>query len=117
MRTLERNKRCIFVAKSLNKTAPILDEAGNKTGEFEPAYSEPYPIRATVSVPRGNVYNQPFAKMDDYDKLIVIDNELEYIDRSTRLWIDTSDFTQPHDYEVKSISIMEHQLVGVVCVR
>ena len=110
MRTLNRNKICIYYANYIGKT-PLKDEYGNLTGEYEIKYDRPFAVRANVSAARGESTTRQFGEDVRYDRIIVLDNPAFPIAESSILWIDTppviaEDGTTktPHDYIVKQVA-------------
>ena len=110
MRTLNRNKICIYYANYIGKT-PLKDEYGNLTGEYEINYDRPFAVRANVSAARGESTTRQFGEDVRYDRIIVLDNPAFPIAESSILWIDTPPViaedgtTQtPHDYIVKQVA-------------
>lgn len=73
MRCLERNKTD-FEYIPLEGPETDLNEDGEHTGEFHPAYGEPVHYRGNISTPSGRV-NQTFYGMDiRYTHTLVMDN-------------------------------------------
>lgn len=110
MRTLARNKICIFYANYLTKN-PIKDEYGNLTGEYDIVYDNPVEIKANVSAARGESTTRQFGEDEGYDRVIVLDDPKVPIDVSTVLWIDTLPEIKvdgrtdtPYDYIVKQVA-------------
>ena len=110
MRTLNRNKICIYYANYLGKT-PLMDEYGNLTGEYEIHYDRPFAVKANVSAARGESTTRQFGEDVRYDRIIVLDDPSFPIEESSILWIDTppeiaEDGTTetPHDYIVKQVA-------------
>ena len=110
MRTLARNKIRIFYANFRSK-APITDEYGNLTGEYDIAYDNPVEIRANVSAARGESTTRQFGEDEGYDRVIVMDDPGVPIKVSSVLWIDTlpeikadGSTDTPYDYIVKQVA-------------
>lgn len=110
MKTLNRNKTRLFYALYEGKTS-ITDEYGNITGEYERVYSTPRECFANISAARGETQTRQFGETENYDKVIVVDNDFPPIDEYSILWIDTlPEFNEegktdtPYDYEVKKIA-------------
>ena len=101
MRCLVRNKRNFFYANYTGKT-PVKDEYGNDTGEYTVTYTPPTSYKANISPAKGEVINEYFGESDDYDRVIVLENNIP-IDEQTVLWIDTPS-TEPYNYTVKSVA-------------
>ena len=110
MRTLTRNKICIYYANYLNKI-PIKDEYGNLTGEYQLVYDRPFGIMANVSAARGESTTRQFGEDVNYDRIIVLHNPALPIAETSILWIDTTPEIEqdgstntPHDYIVKQVA-------------
>lgn len=103
MRMQEKNKRSIFYAEYVGKGEAIKDEYGNETGEYKTVYSEPNPFKVNVSVGQGEYFTMVFGNVEIYDKVIVIDNLNCPITKTSILWIDSLDTTNPHDYKVTGV--------------
>ena len=110
MRTLNRNKICIYYANYFSKT-PLKDEYGNLSGEYEISYTNPTKLCANVSAARGESTTRQFGEDVRYDRIIVLDDPAFPITESSILWIDTppeiaEDGTTktPHDYIVKQVA-------------
>ena len=110
MRTLNRNKICIYYANYVGKT-PIKDEYGNLTGEYKISYDRPFALMANVSAARGESTTRQFGEDVNYDRIIVLDNPVLPIAETSILWIDTppvitedGSTDTPHDYIVKQVA-------------
>ena len=88
MRTLNRNKLPFFYALYVGKT-PVLDDYGNRTGEYEITYGNPLGYSANISAAKGETQTRQFGENEVYDKVIVADNAAPPIDEYSILWIDT----------------------------
>lgn len=110
MKTLKRNKSLFYHAQYEGKN-PVVDEYGNLTGEYERVYSKPKKCFANVSAAKGETQTRQFGDTENYDKIIVMENDFQIIDEHSILWIDVlPKFTPdkktntPHDYEVKEVA-------------
>ena len=110
MRTLTRNKVCIYYANYRDKM-PIKDEYGNLTGEYEISYDNPIVVKANVSAARGESTTRQFGDDVSYDRIIVLDDPAFPIAETSILWIDTipdiaedGSTNTPHDYIVKQVA-------------
>ena len=110
MRCLRRNMIRIFYANYVGRD-PVIDEYGNKTGEYRILYSNPLETTGNVSAARGEVTTRQFGDDESYDRVIVMDDPNVPIEKSSILWIETmpvinSDGTTdtPHDYIVKQVA-------------
>jgi len=98
MRTLERNQQRMFYALYDKKEA-VIDEYGNKTGEWDLAYGEKIEISGTVTSATGFAQPELFGIFDSYDKVVILDNPDLPIKSSTIFWIDDLE-AEKHDYKV-----------------
>ena len=73
MRTLARNKIRIWYANYLGK-APLKDEYGNLTGEYDLVYDNPIAMLANVSAAWGEATTRQFGDDEGYDRVIVLDS-------------------------------------------
>lgn len=110
MRCMVRNKQKFYYASYI-KTNELIDEYGNKTGEYEVSYSNPIETKGNISGAQGEVQIRQFGESESYDKVIVLDNIDTPIDEYAILWVDSlpllnDDGTTntPHDYIVKKVS-------------
>ena len=53
---------------------PMVDDYGNKTGEYEVSYENPVPLKANISAARGETISRQFGEDVSYDRVIVIDD-------------------------------------------
>ena len=110
MRCMNRNKVKFFYALYLGK-APIKDEYGNDTGEYEVKHGSPVEFSANISAAKGETQTRQFGENEIYDKVIVMDENAPPIDEYSILWVDSvpvikEDGTTetPHDYIVKKVA-------------
>ena len=110
MRCMVRNKQKFYYASYI-ETNEIIDEYGNKTGEYEVLYGNPIETEGNISGAQGEVQIKQFGESVKYDKVIVLDNIDTPIDEYSILWVDTipllnDDGTTktPHDYIVKKVA-------------
>ena len=118
MKCMQRNKSSFFYALYESKKE-IEDEYGNATGEYELKYRNPKQFFANVSAAKGETSTRQFGESEDYDKIIVFDNEAPPIDEYSVLWVDTKhslnedgslvkddngNAVTPHDYIVKKVA-------------
>lgn len=110
MRGLVRNKSKFYYATYIGETE-ILDEYGNRTGEYKISYSEPKVYFANISPAQGRIEDRQFGTSENYDKVIVLDDRNVSIDEHSILWVDSlpnlkEDGTTdtPHDYCVKQVA-------------
>lgn len=118
MRCMSRNKVKFFYALYERKE-PIVDDYGNKTGEFEVFFGNPLEYSANISAAKGETQTRQFGENEVYDKVIVADNTAPPIDEYSTLWIDTmpqldetgalatdesGKVITPHDYIVTKVA-------------
>lgn len=104
VRSLKRNQSLVYYAE-YGGEIPILDEDGYDTGEKEPIYDTPKPLRIHVSAAKGNAYTSIFGSVVDYTKVLGPADDMTLpINEQTVFWIDTSDTSAPHDYIVKRVA-------------
>jgi hypothetical protein len=110
MRMMLRNKVPFYCATYKGK-APIKDEYGNYTGEYEILRSNPIRCYGNISAAKGETDNMIFGTGDFYDKVIVMENNTTpVIDEYSVLWLDSVPKKDaegnypPHDYVVKKVA-------------
>jgi hypothetical protein len=113
-----RNKAKFYYASYVGETE-IIDEYGNRTGEYKISYSNPNEKFGNVSAAQGEMESRQFGESESYDKVIVLDDIYAPIDEHSILWVDTlphlnedGSTDTPHDYEVirKAVSLNTVQL-------
>ena len=110
MRCMSRNKSKFYYASYINETE-ILDEYGNKTGEYAISYGNPTGLNGNISAAQGEIESRQFGASESYDKVIVLDDRNTPIDEYAILWVDTlpqmnedGSTNTPHDYVVKKVA-------------
>ena len=110
MRGLLRNKTKFYYAL-YEKQEEIIDEYGNKTGQYEIIYGKPVKMFGNISPSVGEVQVREFGESESYDKVIVLDKRDIPIDEYSILWVDTLPLLNndgitetPHDYIVKKVA-------------
>jgi hypothetical protein len=108
MRGLIRNKTKFYYAL-YSKREEIIDEYGNKTGQYEILYDEPVEMFGNISPAVGEMLNRQFGESVSYDKVIVLDNVDTPINEYSILWVDTTPLDKDgaevsHDYVVKKVA-------------
>lgn len=87
----------------------LLDEWGNKTGEFRIAYGEAAECRANISPASGAAQTETFGNLENYDKVIaplpadfpLTENDVLFIDKAP----DYDEGGNPkYDYKVRRIA-------------
>lgn len=118
MRCMDRNKSKLWYALYLGNDE-IIDDDGNRTGQYGPSYGKPKSLKANISAAKGDASTRQFGEDESYDKVIVHHNPRLEIDEYSVLWIDRtpvldragnlaldmdgSEIT-PHDYIVKRVA-------------
>ena len=110
MQGMVRNKRDFYYARYERKEE-LIDDYGNKTGEYAVIYSKPVKCKGNISAAQGEIQNRQFGNSESYDKVIALCNTSIPIDEYAILWVDTlpvinTDGTTetPHDYIVKKVA-------------
>ncbi len=103
MRGLARNKKTIWFA--LYEGEGEYKDGDLFTGETVPVYSDPCPIRASVSAARGTSEIELFGVNTNYSKTVIVDDTICPINEHSRLWIDRDPRNgAPHNYEVVMVA-------------
>lgn len=103
------NKRKIFYSHKLEEER-VLDGDGRFTGEIRQNFGEPQPYNIYVSSGRGTYMTRPFGEQLRYDRIMNtfdMDCPIQYDDR---LWVDSNDTTEGHDYIIKHIEDSNNSL-------
>ena len=110
MRCMVRNKTKFYYASYIGETE-VIDEYGNRTGEYNLAYEKPIMTLGNVSAAQGEVQSRQFGESESYDKVIVLDDRNAPIDEHSIIWVDTlphlnedGSTDTPHDYVVKKVA-------------
>lgn len=110
MRCMVRNKTTFYYASYIGETE-IIDEYGNRTGEFSLTYGNPMRVSGNVSAAQGEMQSRQFGESESYDKVIVLDDRNAPIDEHSILWVDTlphlnadGSTDTPHDYIVRRVA-------------
>lgn len=118
MKCMNINKQKFWYALFKEKI-PKEDEYGNETGEYKIVRENPKSCSGNISAAKGETSTRQFGESEDYDKVIVVDNNAPKIDEYTVLWIDSEPQTDedgslsvdedgnvltPHDYIVKRVA-------------
>ena len=99
MRSLARNKQKIYYALYKGKTE-IVDDYGNKTGEYDVSYDTPVEFDINVSAARGTADVDPFGINANYTKVMVTNDLSCPIDEYTALWIGITPTVMEGEVEV-----------------
>jgi hypothetical protein len=104
MKLLKRNLSPFHYSLYTGKT-PVTDSAGYETGESEITYAEPVAMRGNISPASGQSQIEQFGNLEQYDKVIVIDDMNCPIDENTVLYVDVSPGEGvTYDYTVKKVA-------------
>lgn len=116
MRNLKKNTKKLWYSNYSGKI-PILDENGDKTGDYESGYTVPISFLATLSASRGNAYADMFGTNIDYTRTLSTVEKLPIREESL-IWVnepamnpDGTVDSESADYSVTGIA---EGLVGVV---
>ena len=108
MKTLARNMRpflyCLYQGKEM-----LTDEYGNETGEYKILFSDPVEVYGNISPATGYSQTEQFGNLENYDKVIVMDNPDTPINDNSVLFIDKdyeadTDGTPLFDYTVRRVA-------------
>lgn len=102
MKCMDRNKSPFFYALYEGKEE-IEDDYGNATGEYALKYGNPIGSSANISAAKGETSTRQFGESEDYDRVIVFDNNAPPIDEYSVLWVDT----EPQINEDGSLAVDE----------
>lgn len=100
MRNLKANVQTVFFKNYMGETE-IVDEYGNKTGSYNPAYSELKSVQLCVSPNKGASEVQMFGSLENYDRTMTTSDTTVAIDENSILWVDANPNNSPHDYIVR----------------
>lgn len=103
MRCLRRNKEKIYYANFV-ESEELIDEWGNKTGEYRVERTLPIPLNTHVSPSVGESDVRGFGTNVDYDRVVVCDDPNLDIQESSVLWIGVDPTTEKHNYIVKKVA-------------
>lgn len=116
MRNLKKNTKKLWYSNYSGKIS-ILDENGDKTGDYESGYTVPISFLATLSASRGNAYADMFGTNIDYTRTLSTVEKLPIREESL-IWVnepamnpDGTVDSESADYSVTGIA---EGLVGVV---
>lgn len=114
MRNLERNKREFTYCLYTGKTA-LTDTDGYETGEYKITYSEPITARGHISMATGQSNTEQFGNLDNYDKVLAIEDVNTPIDTDTVFFIDKpyeadEDGNPIYDYIVRRVAVSLNQV-------
>lgn len=88
MRSLKRNKQCLYYATYKGKNE-VVDDNDNFTGEHEKVYSAPVPFDANISAGKGSAGDEAFGKNIDFTRSISTTDMSMPIDEFSLIWFET----------------------------
>lgn len=100
LRNSKKNSKDLWYSNYSGKV-PILDENGDKTGDYESGYTVPVSFSATLSPSRGNAYADMFGTNIDYTRTLSTVEKLP-IKEESLIWV--SEPTMNPDGTVESES-------------
>lgn len=112
MRSLDRDRRWVLVARYLGKVEET-DADGRLTGRHTVSRTDPEAFLANVSAARGSAQDEMFGTALDYDRTVLVADRSFDVDESSVLWIDCVDGYgadapdgggAPYDYVVKRVA-------------
>ena len=104
MKTLKRNQRPFYYCL-YKEDIPNIDEYGNESGEKIVIYHDPVLMRANISQATGQSNTEQFGNLENYDKVIVIDDLNCPIDENSVLFIDKApEFTEVLTHNATAIT-------------
>lgn len=98
MKSLARNKKSFYYALYTGKEE-VIDEFGNKTGQFTLTYSNPEEYRANISPATGTTDLEQFGQNTNYTHVISTSDMNCPFDESTHLWVGVP-ITDPYNFVV-----------------
>lgn len=111
MKTMERNQTEVWYAL-YGGEAELLDEDGNRTGEYEISYGEPVQTWMVISPAKGSALREPFGIETSYSKTMVTGDIDCPISEDSVLWIgvqpseevDGQTVANPYNYKVVRVA-------------
>ena len=100
MRNLRRNLQPVYF-KLYEGAQEIIDEYGNPTGSYLPAYGQLRSALLCVSPNKGSSEVEQFGSLEDYDRTMTTADTACEIDEGAVLWLDGADTAGPYNYTVK----------------
>lgn len=91
MRLMERNKQTFYYQTYEGETE-LVDEDGLDTGRTVAKYSDKTECRGTISVASGYAEQQVFGNLEQYDRVIILDDKTVPIDETSRVYIDDKSY-------------------------
>lgn len=122
MKTLARNMRQFQYCLYQGKTADT-DANGNETGEYTISYSAVKTAYGNISPATGQSVTEQFGNLDNYDKVIVVEDPNTEIDEDTVLFVDKAYETDSsgnplYDYIVRRIArSLNHASIAISKVK
>lgn len=105
MRCQEKNKVTFWYCPYLRKE-PVLNESGRKTGEQRIVYGDAVLVKGNISAAVGQSQAEVFGNLEQYDKVIVLEDPKFPMDENSVLFVDKNpeyakDGQPLYDYVVK----------------
>ena len=125
MMCLEQNKQLFYYALQLD-SVELVDEHGNRTGQYQLNYSEPMQAYMNISPARGAVGYEQYGLSTDYTRTIVTDDINCPISETSHLWLGIEPteikivdgvevaVKVPHNYVVESKSVSLNSVTYVI---
>lgn len=88
MRAASKNKKAIWVSKSLGRVACV-DGEGYATGDFDDSFSAPEKMFVNVSANKGDADEEPFGAELEYTKKMAFATDVP-LNEGDRVWIETA---------------------------
>ena len=111
MKTIQRNQVKVWYALCEGEEE-ILDEDGNRTGEYDLKYSDPVPVWMVLSPHRGSAAREPYGISTNYSRTMTTGDMDCPIAEDSVLWIGTDPVLElegqsikiPHNFIVVRVS-------------
>lgn len=97
MRLQERNITSFYYANYIGKKE-LIDEEGNRTGQYEVVRTKPAITRGNVSGNFGRIEMQRFGGSFNYDKRIALEDYNVPIDEFSVLWVEVDPMLDEEGY-------------------
>lgn len=112
MRCLKRNKQKFWYCTPTDSQIVVRDSLGNETGQYIQIYDDPVEAMANISPATGVYQTEVFGDVENYDRVIVIEDPDFPITEDTVLFVDKTptkttvttyraQFVQAHTYWVQ----------------
>lgn len=104
MQCLDQNKRPVYYALYSGETE-LIDDYGNKTGQYTIIRTAPVKARMNVSAARGTADDEMFGVNDSYTKTIATDDLTTEFDASTVWWIGKTPNSNGDDFNFVTVRV------------